>query len=265
MVSFKDKLCWVTGASSGIGEALALRLAREGARLVISSNQAAELDRVRAECLRHTTWCQAVEVDLSDPENARQVAERVVADFGPVHLLINNAGISQRSTVLDTPVDLLRRIMEIDFFSYVVLTKAVLPSMIAAGGGYVAATSSISGLFGFAQRSGYAAAKHAVQGFFETLRIEALPHNVAVTVAYPGRVATNISLHAVEANGREHGVMDPGQAGGISPDKCARRYLRAIKRRKANVLIGGGELAIVYIRRFFPRIFFRIVHKIKPT
>ena len=178
---------------------------------------------------------------------------------------MNNGGISQRSEISETSIEMHRKIMEIDFFSYIIITKTVLPSMIASGGGYIAATSSISGKFGFPLRSAYASAKHAIQGFFETLRIEMLSHNISVTIAYPGRVNTKISVNALKADGSAHGTLDAGQAGGITAEKCAQQYIKAIKHRKPEILIGGKELLMVHIKRFFPRLFFKIIGNIKPT
>ena len=264
-MTFRNKICWVTGASSGIGEALAYELAKEGAQLIISSNQAEELSRVKENCLRQTSFCEAIPFDLSNSLEVEQIAKYVVARFGPIFLLINNGGISQRSLAHETSVELDRKILEIDFFSYIIITKAVMPGMIDAKEGFIAATSSISGKFGFPQRSAYAAAKHAIQGYFETLRLELKPFNVSVTIAYPGRVRTNISVNAVEKNGNPHGKMDPGQATGISAEDCAKKYIRAIKNRKPEILIGGKELLMVHIKRLFPRFFFRIVGRIDPT
>lgn len=265
MLSFNNRLVWITGASSGIGQALALELAKENARLILSSNNPDELSSVAEQCRKHTSFCQELPFDLSNSDEVTRAAQSVLNKHGSPFLLINNGGISQRSLAVETPVDLDRKIMEIDYFSYVILTKLVLPEMIRSGEGYIAATSSISGKFGFPLRSAYAAAKHAIQGFFETLRAELKPHNIAVTIAYPGRIRTNISLHAIDAKGKEHGTMDPGQANGLPADICAKRYIRAIKKRKPEVLIGKGELLMVHIKRLFPAIFFRIVDKIKPT
>ena len=262
---FKDRLCWITGASSGIGKEIAIQLAKEGAKLIISSNQENELDAVSNICLKHTPFCKKIVFDLSNSSQVETVALQVISDFGPVFLLINNGGVSQRSLIVDTPVELHRKIMEIDFFSCIIITKTVLPGMIEHGEGYIAATSSITGKFGFPLRSAYSAAKHAIQGFFETLRIEMLPHNVHVTIAYPGRVKTNISLGALKSDGNPHGTMDPGQKGGISATKCAAKYIRAIKKKKPEILIGSIELLPVYIKRCFPRLFFKIVSKIKAT
>ena len=262
---FKDKLCWVTGASSGIGEALAYELAKQGARLIISSNNEAELERVKTNCIKLTSFCEAVAFDLSDPNVVQTTAIETVNRFGNIYLLINNGGISQRSLAHETPLEIDRRVMEIDFFSYVILTKAVMPGMIAQKAGYIAATSSISGKFGFPYRSAYAAAKHAIQGYYETLRLELEPLGISVTIAYPGRVNTSISINAITNDGKSHGVMDPGQANGISAEECARQYIKAIEAKKPEKLIGGKELLMVHIKRLFPRIFYKVIKKIKPN
>jgi short-subunit dehydrogenase len=264
-MTFKDKTCWITGASSGIGEAIAYELAKEGAKLIISSNQPDELKQVKDTCLKHTKFCETIPFDLSSPDEVTRVAQETVSKFGPIYLLINNGGISQRSLAHETPVELDRKILEIDFFSYIILTKAVIPSMISSGEGFIAATSSISGKFGFPLRSAYAAAKHAIQGYFETQRLELQPHNISVTIAYPGRVKTNISVNAIDKDGKVHGKMDPGQETGISAVKCAKLYVKAIKQRKPEILIGGKELLMVHIKRLFPKIFFKTIRKVKPT
>lgn len=262
---FKDKLCWVTGASSGIGEALAYELAKQEARLIISARNEDELNRVKKNCLDYTSFCEVVPFDLSKPDEVERTANETISRFGNIFLLINNGGISQRSLAHETPIEIDRKILEVDFFSYVILTKAVIPGMIAQKEGYIAATSSISGKFGFPYRSAYTAAKHAIQGFFETLRIELQPFGISVTIAYPGRIKTNISLSAVESNGKPHGEMDPGQANGIPAEKCAKQFVKAIEKRKPEKLIGSKELLMVHIKRLCPWLFYKLVNKIKPN
>jgi short-subunit dehydrogenase len=262
---FKDKLCWVTGASSGIGESLAYELAKQGARLIISSRDVTELKRVRVNCLKQTPFCEIIPFDLSNPTLVEATAKETMSRFGNIYLLINNGGISQRSLAHETPLEIERKIMEVDFFSYLILTKAVLPGMISQGAGYIAATSSISGKFGFPYRSAYAAAKHAIQGYFETLRLELKPLGISVTIAYPGRVKTKISLNAITSDGKSHGAMDSGQTNGISAEKCARQYIKAITKQNPEKLIGGKELILVRIKQLFPWLFYRIVGKISPT
>ena len=264
-MTFKDKTCWITGASSGIGREIAVQLAQEGAKLIISGSNVNLLNEVSAECLKYTNSCSVVAFDLSKPDEVEKVTNEVVGKYGPIFLLVNNGGITQRSHATETPVEIDRRIMEIDYFSHVAVTKAVVKGMIKARQGYIAVTSSIAGKFGFHQRSAYSAAKHALQGFFETLRIEMEPHNVFVTIAYPGFINTPISLRALDSTGKAYGVMDSGQEKGMPADKCAKKYIKAIKKGKPEVLIGGKELIMVHLKRLFPSIFYKVIGKVKPT
>jgi dehydrogenase/reductase SDR family member 7B len=265
MVSFKNRLVLITGASSGIGKAITLQLANEGAKLIIADKNIDGLNAIKSECLKHTNFCEAISFDLSNPNEVTSAAADILAKYGPVYLLINNGGISQRSLAVETPIELDRKVMEIDFFSYIILTKAFLPSMIERKEGYIAATSSLSGKFGFYQRSAYAAAKHAIQGYFETLRMELKQHGISVTIAYPGSINTSISINAIEKDGNPHGIMDPAQKNGMSVEVCAKHYIRAIKKGHAEVLIGGKEFIMFHLKRFFPRLFFKLIGKVKPT
>ncbi|MFC2098230.1 SDR family oxidoreductase [Bacteroidota bacterium] len=264
-MKFKDKVIWITGAASGIGEALAYQSVKYGARLILSDIDEAKLNTVSENCEVLGADVLNLPVDLSSRESIESAVPVAISRFNRVDVLINNGGISQRSLSWETPVEVDYRIMNINFFGAVILTKALLPGMIERGEGYIAVTSSITGKFGFPLRSAYSASKHAAHGFFETLGIELEKKNISVTVAMPGRVQTNISLNALTKDGTPHGEMDPGQASGIPADVCARKYLDAIHKRKREVLIGGKELMMVHVRRFFPGLFFRIAGKIKPA
>ncbi len=265
MITFKNKLVLITGASSGIGKAISFQLAKEGAKLLIADKNLDVLNNVKNECLKHTPFCESICFDLLNPSEVSAAATEILSKYGPIYLLINNGGISQRSLANETPIEIDRKIMEIDFFSYIILTKAFIPSMIEQKEGYIAATSSLSGKFGFHLRSSYSAAKHAIQGYFETLRMELKVHGISVTVAYPGSINTSISVNAIEKDGRPHGIMDPAQSNGMSAEECAKHYIKAIKKGRAEVLIGGKEIIMFHLRRFFPRLFFKIIGKIKST
>lgn len=265
MISFKSRLVLITGATSGIGKAITLQLAKEGANLIIADRNKEELEKTKEECLKYTSFCETITFDLSDPNQVSQAASTIINKFGPIYLLINNGGISQRSLAHETPIEIDRKIMEIDFFSYIILSKAFIPSMIEQKEGYIAVTSSLSGKFGFHLRSSYAAAKHALQGYFETLRMELKQHGISVTIAYPGSINTNISVNAIEKDGKQHGIMDPAQSKGMSAETCAKHYIKAIKKGRAEVLIGGKEFIMFHLKRFFPRVFFRLIGKIKAT
>ncbi len=265
MISLRDRLVLITGAASGIGKALVKELAKEGAKLIIADRNAEELEKLKQECLKSTSFCETIQFDLSVPEEVSNAAATVLEKYGTVFLLINNGGISMRSLAAETPIEIDRKIMEIDFFAHIILTKALLPSMIAKGEGCIAATSSLSGKFGFHQRSSYSAAKHAIQGYYETLRMEIAHQGISVTIAYPGSINTSISVNAIEKDGKPHGIMDPAQAKGMSAENCAKHYLKAIRKGKPEVLIGGKEFIMFHLKRFFPSIFFRVIGKIKAT
>jgi len=264
MTTFKNKTVWITGASSGIGEHLAGEYAREGSRVIISSHEPEELERVKNSLSELPGEVHVVPFNLGNPEEVQAAADKVLKEFGGVDVLMNNGGISQRSLVAETPVELDRKIMEIDYFAGVILAKAVLPGMIERQEGWFGVTSTIAGKFGFPMRSAYSAAKHALFGFYESLLAENHRFGIRVTMFSPGRVKTNISLNAVDKEGKARGVMDPGQAGGISPEKCARIMVRSMKRGKRDVLIGGTELTMVYIYKFMRKLYYRMARRISP-
>jgi len=265
MKELNNKVAWITGASSGIGEALAYQLAGMGCSLVISSNQEEELGKVQEEIVKKGGKCIALPFDLADAVGIPLIAKEAISAFGRIDLLFNNGGISQRSLINETPVDNDRRIMEINYFSNIVLTKSVLPQMIRNGGGHIAVTSSLSGLFGFPLRSAYCASKHALHGFYETLRIEHIHDNIKVTIACPDRVRTRISFNALDSRGKAHGRMDERQDKGITADECASAIIKAVRKDKIIVLIGGFEKVAVYLKRYLPSVFYRMIAKVKAT
>ena len=264
-MKFKEKVVWITGAASGIGEALAYQSIEYGAKVILSDIDESRLRQVAGKCESMNAEVLSLPLDLSSRESVEKAVPLALSRFNRIDVLINNGGISQRALTWETPLEVDYRIMNINFFGAVILTKAVLPSMMEQGGGCIAVTSSISGKFGFPLRSAYSASKHAAQGFFETLGIELAGKNISVTIAMPGRVQTSISVNALTRDGIPHGEMDPGQASGMPADVCARKYLDAIHGRKREVLIGKKELLMVYIRRFFPWLFFRLARKINPV
>lgn len=261
---FAGKVVWITGASSGIGEALVKAFAQGGSRVIASSNDNSRLERVADACSGMKGSVTCVPFDLADTNCIEELVSRVVSEEGRIDMLLNIGGISQRALLIDTPIWLDRRIMEINYFGTIALTKAVLPRMISAGGGHIAATSSISGRFGFPMRSAYSASKQALHGFFETLMIEHRKDNIRVSVIIPGRVQTAISLHALTADGKEHGKMDDGQKGGVTTEKATEQILRGLMRNKREILVGSTELIMLKIRKYLPALFFRIAERIKP-
>ncbi|MGD9929336.1 MAG: SDR family oxidoreductase [Mangrovibacterium sp.] len=263
MGNIKEKIVWITGASSGIGEALAYAFAREGAFVVLTARNGARLEKVKTKCLQSTLKCWIQPADLLKLEKLSEVVDAVLRKTGRIDILVNNAGRSQRSMAKETPLENDRSIMELNFFSTVALTKMVLPHMVKSQSGHIVVISSIIGKFGFPTRTAYSASKHAVQGFFESLRAELASDNIKVTIVSPGRIHTNISVNALTANGTSYNKMDEGQARGMPADQCAKQIVKAIRKNKKEILVGRTELAMVYIRRLFPALFYKLVTKIK--
>lgn len=252
MTTLANKVIWITGASSGIGEALALHAAGAGAKLVLSSRREAELERVRAACAS-PAHVAVLPVDLMDFD-AAALAQRAETFFGPIDILVNNAGWSQRSLTLDTDMSVYRKLLELDFFAPVALTKALLPKMAARGDGHVVMIGSVVSKFGAPLRSGYAAAKHALAGFTEAVRAEVWRKNVRFTLVCPGFVLTQVSVNALGGDGSAHGKMDDTIAKGLRADVCAARIWRAVERNVEETII-GREAQFVHLKRFFPGLF----------
>jgi short-subunit dehydrogenase len=250
MTTLAGKTVWITGASSGIGEALAVAASKRGARLVLTSRRAGELERVRSRCI-NPAQVAVLPLDLTafDAAAAVEQAERF---FGAVDVLVNNAGWSQRGTVADTAVDVYRRLFELDFFAPLALTKAVLPGMRRRGIGHVVMIGSVVSKVATPTRSGYAAAKHALYAFTDAARAELWRDNIRFTLVMPGYVHTQVSINALTASGGKHGRMDEATAKGMPPERCAERVWRAVEKNRDEVLIAGFEGVEVYLERFLP-------------
>lgn len=259
----KNKVVWITGASSGIGEALAKTFASEGAKLILSARREEELNRVKKSLNLPDQDILILPLDLSDTSKINELSKTVIDKFGRIDILINNGGISQRSLTLETPIEIDRKIMEINFFGTIALTKSVLPYMIKQKSGHIIVMSSIAGKFGFFFRSSYSASKHALHGFFEALRMEIFKDEINVMLVCPGKIKTDISINAITGTGEKHNKMDKSQAEGLSAEECARQILKGIRNNKDELFIGGKELRAIWVKRFFPNLFTRLIRKQK--
>jgi short-subunit dehydrogenase len=264
-MDFRNKTIWITGASSGIGKAVAIGLSGSNTRLILSGRNQQALNEVSDICNKNKSTSVVIPMDMGDIKSIESGIKAIQEKGLRIDALYHFAGISQRSLANETPLHVDRKIFEVNYFGTVALTKAILPLMIKNGGGQIAVTSSIVGKFGFPLRSSYAATKHALHGFFESLRAENKHNNISVSLIIPGRVQTNISLNALNKDGETHGKMDAGQENGISAEKSARIILKGLKKEKKEILVGGKELMMVHIRRFFPGIYYYISSKIKPV
>lgn len=259
---FSGQVVWITGASSGIGEAAARTFAAEGARLILSSRRPEELERVRQSCPRPADHL-VVPLDLARSETFAAAVAGVLAARDRVDILVNNGGVSQRALALETTGEVERALMEVDYFGPVALTKAVLPSMLARRAGHLVVVSSVMGYVGTPGRSTYAAAKHALHGYFDSLRAEVWRAGIRVTIVCPGYVRTAVSANALGPRGERHGRTDGTTLAGIAPEECAAALVRGVARGRTEVYVGGWEVAGIYLQRLAPRLFARIVRRMK--
>ena len=217
------------------------------------------------KALPHPEKSFVLPLDLTKQEQFVPATKLVIDKFDDIDILVNNGGISQRSIASETPMDIDRAIMEVNYFGHVGLTKTVLPFMHTQKESYIITISSLSGKFGFFQRSAYAASKHALQGFFESLRLEEEKHNIKVLLVYPGFVDTQISQNALKPHGSSHGEHDPNQANGITSEECAKKIINAMLKDKLEVFPGGKETKAVKLKRFAPKTFHKVIKKQNPT
>ena len=249
---FRDSVVWITGASSGIGEEMAIQFHAEGAHVVLSARREDEHSRVAATC-RGPGETMILPLDITDGPAIEAAAAAVIGGFGRVDMLINNAGLTQRGRIAETSIDVYRRIMDVNFFGPLMLTKAVLPSMQDRKSGQIVCVTSVAGKYGSPMRSGYNAAKHAAHGLFDSLREEVAAQGIDVTLIVPGAVRTNVSLNALRGDGSRYNRMDPFLETGMVPADCARRILDAVYRRKREVLIASGiARRNVWLKRLSP-------------
>lgn len=266
-MKYQNKTVWITGASSGIGRALSKQFSAEGANLVLSSRNKVELKILKSEIEKENYNSKILikPLDLSIQDSFKQITSEIIEEFNSIDLLINNGGISQRSLVENTGLNVDRKLMEVNFFGTVALTKAVLPYMLKNENGQIAVVTSIVGKFGFPLRSAYSASKHALQGFFDTLRAETQDRGIKISIVIPGQIKTNISLGAITEKGEAHGKMDDAQNSGMDADLAAKKIISGLSKNKKEILVGRKELLMVHIRRFMPWLYYIMVSKIKAT
>lgn len=254
-MSFQGKTAWVTGASSGIGEALARGLAARGASLILSGRRVDALEQVAAQIGGDVL---VLPFEATDMEALPAIVDQAVAWKGGIDLLINNAGVSQRSLALDTDFSVYRRLMEIDFFAPVRLTQLLLPHMVARAGGQIAIVSSVAGKVGAPLRTGYSAAKHACIGYFDALRAEVeAAYGIGVSVILPGSVRTGIATNALSADGSARGRSDENIEAGIDPDVAATTIIDGLAARTHEIVVAEGmELMALHLRAQDPETLF---------
>lgn len=249
---FKDKVVWITGASSGTGEALAYEFFNKGAKLIISARREKELERVKSACVKSEDRIFVLPLDLENHNELPDKVKQAINAFGKVDIMFNNGGISQRSFAKDTVIDVDKKLMNINYFGAVIITKLLIPEMIKHKSGHIAVMSSVAGKISVPLRTSYSASKHALHGFFDGLRAELYDYNIKVTIICSGYIKTNIAKNALVDNGEAQNISDSGIENGMLPEVFAKKALKAIRKGKLELLLGGKEKLGVYIKRFFP-------------
>lgn len=239
---------WITGASSGIGEELAKQYSERGAYLILSARREKELLRVKASC-QQPERIEVLPLDLTELKSLEGAVKKAIACFGHVDLLINNGGISQRSLIIETQIEVYQRLMEVNYLGTVALTRALLPHFIQRQQGHFAVVTSVMGKYASPYRSGYAGAKHALHGFFDALRLEHQKDGVFVTLLCPGFVQTNVTINALTGNGEALGHDDPATKNGLAVDSFCKKAIRAIERKDWETYFGKKEKLGVYLKR----------------
>ncbi|KAJ3653332.1 hypothetical protein Zmor_012589 [Zophobas morio] len=261
------KVVLITGASSGLGEALAHEFYKQGCQVVLCARRRQELERVRTELLQTHPTVPTIPpivhpLDLSDINTLPSHVDKILAVTGKIDILINNGGISHRGSVLATQPDVDIKIMLTNYFGSAALTKAVLPSMIKNKSGHVVFISSIQGLMALPERSAYSASKHAMQAFSDSLRAEVAIHNISVTVVSAGYIKTELSRNALTGSGGKHGEMDAATESGYAPGYVATEVGRAVVQKKKEILISTLVPRIgVFLRKYLPSVYFYVMEK----
>ena len=261
-MQLRDRVAWVTGASSGIGEALVPALLARGANVVVSARRSDKLDALVAQHGRDRV--AAVPVDLTKLDTLEDAARRAEAAFGQVDALINNAGRSQRAPALETSMEDVRELMDLNFTAPVALTRALAPAMVACGAGHVSVVSSVAGYLSTPHRSTYSASKFAVRGYFDSLRAELHGTGVEVGIICPGYVRTEITRAALGEGGGAHGKTSSAIEAGLSPEKVAKGIVSAIESGRHELVIGGKATAGVYLSRWAPSLVRRLAPRLTP-
>ncbi|CAG9797097.1 unnamed protein product [Chironomus riparius] len=265
--SLPNKVVLITGASSGLGEALAHVFYTTGAKIILASRRIEELERVKRDLMNidHigiTHSPMILQMDLTDINSLPEKVNQVLDVYGHIDILVNNGGVSIRSNAVDTKVDVDIKIMLTNYFGTVALTKAVLPSMIARRDGKILCIGSVQGKFAIPQRASYSASKHAIQAFCDSLRAEVDEHNVKVTLISPGYISTNFSFNAFTGTGNAYAKMDESTAQGTDPIEMAKYILQAVLKDKKDVIFCGLAPRLAYYIRFLmPSLYFWIMSK----
>ena len=262
--SSQKQVVWITGASSGIGAALAKEYVCKGYRLVLSSRRLSDLEAVASSLKIPSSDYLLLPFDLNNQNPYNLYLDQILKHFSQLDIVFLNGGMSQRSEALKTTPEIEKELMQVNYFSQVAMAKAVLPYMISQQKGQLVVVSSIAGKFGFYLRSSYAAAKHALFGYFESLRLETDSTGISIHLVFPGKIKTRVSQNAITSDGSKHQQMDPSHVSAMNAEDCARYISNQIEKGRLDFFVGGKEGRILWIQRYFPSLFKRILRKQSP-
>ncbi|MDB4988700.1 MAG: 3-oxoacyl-[acyl-carrier protein] reductase [Myxococcaceae bacterium] len=253
MRDLRGKTVWITGASAGLGEALALRCAQQGARLLLSARRVDRLRAVARTALHAgATEVELLPLDLAELASLADKGAEALERMGRIDVMVHNAGVGQRALVSESTFEVDRQLLDVNFLGPVALTKTLLPSMLAAESGSFVVISSVLGLMSVKRRAAYCASKHALHGYFNSLRAEVHDRGIRVLMVCPGHIDSEFSQMALQADGRAHGVNEAGKRSGLSPDACAERTLRGLMRGEAEIYPAKWETLGLYLNRLSP-------------
>ncbi|MGA1494565.1 MAG: SDR family oxidoreductase [Rhodothermales bacterium] len=250
-MDLSGNIVWITGASSGIGRALAVECARRGATLMLTARREEALEATRLACERPDAHRCMVH-DVTEHESHASVLEAILDTWGRLDVVVLNAGIGQRASIEETDPAVERQIMEINYFGCTEIAHVVLPHFVERNAGHIVVTSSVMGMLSTPRRATYAASKHALHGFFEGLRAEVHHTHIDVTLLCAGYIQTDISYHSLKGDGKGHGAMDEQHRNAMSAESFARQAINAVARRKPVVFIGGPERFAPMLQRLSP-------------
>jgi len=259
MKTFQNKVVWITGASSGIGEALAYALSSKKAKLILSSRNHKELERVKRACENGGDSVFILPLDLTKTYELEEKTREAWQHFGKVDCCILNAGIAVRDLAVSTLPETDRQVMETNYFGPIMIAKSILPFMLEKQNGHLVVVSSLSGKYGVPRLSSYAASKHALHGYFDSLRAEVATRNIKISMIIPGFIRTAIAEHAIDGKGNAYGKRIEVNDKGMNVETCADNILEAVSKEKQEAYVGGAEMLSVYLNRFFPKFFSRVI------
>jgi short-subunit dehydrogenase len=261
-MTFNNKVVWITGASSGIGKALALELSKQDCKLILSSRREVELLEVKNQCVNPKN-VKILTLDLADYLKMKPIAKSAIALFSKIDVLINNGGISQRSPIIETSIEVDKKLMEIDYLGTIALSKALLPHFVSHKSGHYVVVSSLMGKFSSHYRSAYCGAKHALHGFFDALRLEHDKDNIKVTMICPGFVNTNVARNALTVDGSKQIHQDDMTENGLDVNVFVKKMIKAIHKEKYEAYIGKFEKFGVFVKRLSPKLIHKLVMRSK--